>query len=257
MTNNTNHIYTAFDRASHGIRLVTIFPAADEDEKIMCELELSDLDLNPQYEALSYAWGDPSGEEVIFINGPDFRVMSNLFAALRRLRSPHDKRVLWIDALCINQHDDLEKSHQAQHVVVWLGDPLRDLPFLYSRITHLLELLALGNEYVKLKLVENKSSEKGSFEALKDIEEALGRVGSDLDKTFPGLLAWKFLPLFFLNNWWSCAWIVQEFVVAKSVYFATRANTSTVSKSGFYQNGSSGGKGRRIATFKSYGHHRR
>jgi hypothetical protein len=58
-------------------------------------------------------------------------IRSNLCWALRFLRDPANVRVLWADALCINQ-DDLEERNQqvslmgfifgrAQTVLVWLG----------------------------------------------------------------------------------------------------------------------------------------
>ena len=54
-----------------------------------------------------------------------------LAAALRRLRNDTTSRILWVDAICINQTDDLEKADQirmlgfiyqnAYQVLVWLG----------------------------------------------------------------------------------------------------------------------------------------
>lgn len=65
------------------------------------------------------------------MNGLGFPVTANLHSALRRLRAERVDRV-WVDALCINQHDDEERSHQvrrmsaifrkANQVAVWLGD---------------------------------------------------------------------------------------------------------------------------------------
>jgi hypothetical protein len=57
----------------------------------------------------------------------------NLTRALEDIRLDHGTRVLWVDALCINQEDTRERNHQvkqmgaiyqrAERVVVWLGRP--------------------------------------------------------------------------------------------------------------------------------------
>lgn len=64
-----------------------------------------------------------------------FQVGQNLHSALRNLRRPDGERVLWVDALCINQRDPLEKAkqiplvsriyEQATSVVIWLGEPTK------------------------------------------------------------------------------------------------------------------------------------
>ena len=73
------------------------------------------------------------------MNGHIFRAAVNLEGALRRLRHASTERLLWVDALCINQADSIEKSHQVNMmgeiysksagVIIWLGDyvdtPLR------------------------------------------------------------------------------------------------------------------------------------
>jgi hypothetical protein len=69
--------------------------------------------------------------EPILVNGASVAVTVNLESALRYLRHSDLPRVLWIDAICINQHDLGEKRHQvsimqsiytyAEQVVVWLG----------------------------------------------------------------------------------------------------------------------------------------
>jgi hypothetical protein len=91
----------------------------------------------PEYEALSYVWGHEIEQTSIQLNGKPFLVQSNLHAALRRLshapsRNKPSTRRLWIDAICINQSDNVEKSKQvmrmdriyagASKVLIWLGE---------------------------------------------------------------------------------------------------------------------------------------
>ena len=65
------------------------------------------------------------------MDGKTFNIRQNLFDALQRLRFPDRPRQLWIDAICINQSDSVEKTEQvalmgqiyahAIRVIVWLG----------------------------------------------------------------------------------------------------------------------------------------
>lgn len=87
-----------------------------------------------KYEALSYTWGSASNVKSIKIGQElsDFSVTSNCFDALRRLRYEKKTRLVWIDALCINQKDGDERIKQvrimgkiysqARRVVVYLGE---------------------------------------------------------------------------------------------------------------------------------------
>jgi hypothetical protein len=67
----------------------------------------------------------------VYCNGEATAIRLELARALRRLRFPNSTRILWIDAICINQDDKEERSYQvplmgsiyslARRVVVWLG----------------------------------------------------------------------------------------------------------------------------------------
>lgn len=84
------------------------------------------------YEALSYQWGDVEKKpRAISVNGQKLWITANLWQALIYLRRVGQSRTLWIDAICINQNDVDERSHQvammaeiytnASKVVSWLG----------------------------------------------------------------------------------------------------------------------------------------
>ncbi|KAK4498285.1 hypothetical protein PRZ48_010943 [Zasmidium cellare] len=86
----------------------------------------------PPFEALSYVWGDSTKQRNILLNNRSFGITENLAAALSRVRLPETSRILWVDAICINQQDDHEKGHQvilmgniyqrAKMVLAWIGE---------------------------------------------------------------------------------------------------------------------------------------
>lgn len=111
----TPAFYTSLDKHTSQFRLIhlqpRLLPTSDE---IICSLHLADLDDEQcQYEALSYEWGDPEKPPMfIELNGEKRSVRENLWWALWNLRDEKDVRILWIDALCIDQDNELEKNHQ-------------------------------------------------------------------------------------------------------------------------------------------------
>ncbi|KAG5745299.1 hypothetical protein H9Q70_012013 [Fusarium xylarioides] len=112
------------------IRLLILEPGAREDA-LECQLVNAELAWRTRFEALSYAWGDDTTKYLVKCSGQCICVWANLHDALLDLRHPTRKRVLWIDALCINQADNEEKSKQirlmheiysqAQEVLIYLG----------------------------------------------------------------------------------------------------------------------------------------
>lgn len=113
------------------IRLLRIFPSRYHKAFIRCHLSAHALN-GAAYEALSYVWGTSVSTEKIYVNEEEVTVTSNLLAALRHLRDVEEVRTLWVDAICINQSDQDEKSiqvmemgniyHNATTVCCWLGE---------------------------------------------------------------------------------------------------------------------------------------
>ncbi|KAL8826720.1 MAG: hypothetical protein Q9170_007295, partial [Blastenia crenularia] len=114
------------------IRLLNLVPAASRTDDIHCTISQACLDESIQYEALSYTWGDATQECELYCNGKPLSITSNLATALRYLRQQKDLRTLWVDAVCINQANQEEKSQQialmgdiyakAYQVVAWIGE---------------------------------------------------------------------------------------------------------------------------------------
>ncbi|KAK4160704.1 ankyrin repeat-containing domain protein [Cladorrhinum sp. PSN259] len=141
------YIYSdVLDQAN--IRLLRLIPHGDGNTDIRCQLFKYPLHKQNGgthlYEALSYTWGSESKSESIYIerdnesgkNAGYLRVTLNLYAALLHLRDRFTERILWVDAICINQGNIPEKESQilfmtkifarARAVIVWLGEAAND-----------------------------------------------------------------------------------------------------------------------------------
>ena len=93
------------------IRLLALLPGRFNDP-IRCTLSHVSLDDEPVYEALSYTWGAATRSHTLICDGKLLPVTSNLFEGLRRLRRIRAVRVVWADAVCINQADVGERNQQ-------------------------------------------------------------------------------------------------------------------------------------------------
>ncbi|KAM0347651.1 hypothetical protein ACHAPU_004664 [Fusarium lateritium] len=122
------------------IRLIHVEPGVSDS--ISIQLSNVNLDTQPAFWALSYVWGPREDPAVVTINGFAFSVTRNLYHALdeyRRQFSENDGNTassyLWVDAICLNQNDHVEKSIQVprmsliygrcERVLAWLG-PVED-----------------------------------------------------------------------------------------------------------------------------------
>ena len=186
--------YSSLDLTKNDIRLISLLPGTKSDE-FRCEiLHISSQD-NPLYEALSYTWGEQSlGKCTIVLNNLPFSITPNVEIALYHLRYEDVTRILWIDALCINQLDDEEKSNQVQKmkdiyqraskVLVWLGHAEQDSDVAMDLIANLghIDLDSIP------EIIEDRDTRK----------------------------AWDALLQLFRRPWWTRSWVLQEIAVASS-----------------------------------------
>jgi hypothetical protein len=126
-------IYETLDDQRHQMRLLTLAPSEDYDADIHCHLKKFDARSSPvpEYAAVSYVWGDLPPTSSIIINDQSFWVRAYMCTVLHYVRRKIMPRRLWIDALCINQLDAIEKPHQihqvgyiytnAVNVLIWLS----------------------------------------------------------------------------------------------------------------------------------------
>lgn len=199
--------YTRLDLARDAIRLLRLEKGYSA-EPLRCELfeaHLHDIDGIP-YEALSYTWGDASAKREVIVNQQSFSITANLETALRALRLPHQDRLLWVDAICIDQSSDVEKSHQvgqmrlvyklAEQVIIWLGPSSEDIDLL----------MGLANT-LDLHASRTKSWEQ-EWESI-----VVANGGPATDMFYRAYMA---LDELLARPWFRRVWIIQEVASARS-----------------------------------------
>jgi hypothetical protein len=195
-------IFDALQLKEQEIRLVILGPAPSADAPPVCRLKVFKLAARPVFEALSWAWGDPTFTRPMTLQGRTWHGPANLVSALQCLRLPNKSRTLWVDALCINQSAEIaalkERGHQVQlmkyvysmasHVIIWMGVPEGDLA-----------------EFLVMYAFQNQS-----------LQDA---ARHDINLTIEKLLQILGLP------WWQRLWVLQECALASmaSMYFGCEA----------------------------------
>ena len=132
-------------------------------------------------------------------------IRKNLAIALRHLRTLETERILWVDALCINQTDSNEKGWQvprmheiyseADKVIVWLGEAteLSDLAINLiqnAAAVHRKEDGVELNEAFKLGNTIEMSEERTTRLSVEDARRSIAML--------------------FQRAWWSRVWVIQE-----------------------------------------------
>jgi hypothetical protein len=214
------------DGGKNCIRVATIHPGTSEQIiQITLRHERFDEDHVPDYEALSYAWGacEPEADMARVIlkhkehSFPSERalrhgwlgVRSNLASALKQLRLETKSRDLWIDSICIDQEDAIQKGPQvrmmgniynrASGVIVWLGTETHNS----SGAMNLMQSLGVQVDVDWDLLKATSSSEIASAHIL-DESVPLALEVDDLDA----------LVHLFHRQWFDRLWIRQEIFLA-------------------------------------------
>lgn len=127
--------YSPLDPKREEIRVLILSPGpCDEDDVMECTLHHISLaatmapfnvaqttsskrrktsnSSRMEYETISYVWGHSGLPSTIRLDGHIVNIPRSSEKALRRVRLPRDVRVLWIDAICINQEDNLDEKSQ-------------------------------------------------------------------------------------------------------------------------------------------------
>jgi hypothetical protein len=201
-----------------------------QDVSIHCELFAARLEDKPKYSALSYTWGDAADKVPIYVNNAEFPVTRNLRVALEHLRNDDENITLWIDALCINQDNAMEKSEQVQQMkhiyknaintIVWLGPAENDSDRVILEFNRVGEYMLHHGIYdLVIKMANIPGEQKENFHQLETkVKESFAGLFKDALQNLPDTLLFTSSAQELLSRpYWERIWILQEFVVSSEV----------------------------------------
>lgn len=130
-----------FNYIALGTNSIRLFHCYKSTQNMLSgRLEVFTLDKCPAYYALSYCWGTANRDVPVHVNGSTLYTNLNLSNALGQLHefttiskeSVNPVSWIWIDQICINQEDLVERSgqvhlmgaiyRQSLRTLIWLGD---------------------------------------------------------------------------------------------------------------------------------------
>ncbi|RAQ44938.1 hypothetical protein AFGD_008315 [Aspergillus flavus] len=208
--------YEPIDLEGPSFRLLLLHSGTAPDE-IECTLLQAwfDGDSACPYDALSYTWGDTEKSDYIKIDGRRLDVTTNLYLALQDMRFPNTYRVLWVDAVCINQNNEAERGHQvqqmgciysrAEQVIIWLGQGRYETNAVMDSLKQL-EEESREHPYKDWKLGD------------KHWIKLWSSVHGNLRSRYPGLerLQHEGINLLLDRPWFYRVWILQEVANART-----------------------------------------
>ncbi|WYZ46683.1 hypothetical protein EsH8_IX_000908 [Colletotrichum jinshuiense] len=130
---DAHSVYQQLPLRSDQFRLMKLQHAPSRTHPIVASLFVEEFGApSANYDAVSYTWGDAAESVNITINGCSLGVTRNLQVALQHLRREDKEVTLWVDSICINQADIVERNaqvarmdsiySQAEWVRIWLGE---------------------------------------------------------------------------------------------------------------------------------------
>ncbi|KAK5681634.1 hypothetical protein LTS10_006167 [Elasticomyces elasticus] len=219
---NTGFEYERLNEQRCEIRLFT-FHGQNELDMLLGRLATVSLCDDEKYDALSYEWGDDKPEKTIIVNDSPFKVRNNLYSFLSTVaKHGRLKRPIFIDALCINQANQAERSSQvrlmpetytkAEEVRAWLGP----LPVWWTPSPQLWDLgtIVPRREWRDFSFYIRSIREPSTPLRLKPQNVADWARNSGLDN-----LTVIATSVAAQSPFWQRLWVVQELMLAKTLSF--------------------------------------
>ncbi|RSL80766.1 hypothetical protein CEP51_006330 [Fusarium floridanum] len=230
--------YSLPSAATH-IRLIELFPsnpAATSESAgshfsshLSCHLIITPISEPKGYKAVSYTWGTSERTCSLDISGANLPITPALDTALRHLRRRDEPIILWVDQICIDQSNHVEKADQvllmsdvytkAEQVSVWLGpeaDRSDELMDLWQKVGQ--RALDLGiQDYCtreRMPLLQNITKDPNFDHPLtKGYHELVALAKPQFEDLIQATVDWND------RFWFRRVWTVQELCLCQDTVF--------------------------------------
>lgn len=193
------------------------------------ELHHFSMDRHPPYTALSYTWGDPLAKVPILVNGYRLditKILANFLRSSAKLVRKGHAVSVWVDAICINQADESERSHQVRRMKSIYAEAYSVMAWLEPGSDHALAVEVVHNIYQGWQRFLRATASWGMIDTMDNLQ---ARYAVTITDSLMGLGArrWEALSMMFSNPWWHRTWIIQETTFNKStcVVYGSHSNS--------------------------------
>lgn len=183
------------------------------DSPLQCSIEHVHLHDNPKYAAISYVWGvDQMPYKMHVGENQVIPLTKSLHVLLKDLRASQNISTMtfWVDQICIDQENDLEKNHQVGLMSEIYKSATEVITFIGPKHPGDDEGLDLAVELFNLS--------GSSWESAQNTSEEEAKA---LSLKFPAKRdPWESLMTLMDREWTERLWIVQESIVNKRTRMA-------------------------------------
>lgn len=212
--------YSHFPIGLDETRKLELLPAKSQHDPLTANLLAEDPHGHHEYEALSYTWESEKRPCTINIDSMVLHIGENLAAALRQFRLKTRSRWLWVDAICINQEDPIERTAQVRMMTLIYREATITLSWLGVESEHgdgkatmgFFKWLLLNKQ--KQRQLQNATNPKKLDKVFREYNATAARSKSphstvDVTKLFA----------FCERRYFTRRWILQEVGVARDSQF--------------------------------------
>lgn len=166
-------------------------------------------------------WGTTIAEKPVLVNNVEFSITDNLYLILKQFRTASGSACIWVDAICVNQTDLIERGEQVQimhriykeafDTMIWLGPSTDDSHLAFELIELFCDVHAECDDFHRRTGVW-------------DLTRWGTRESWDIERHMEALVELLERP------WFYRVWVIQEVVMSSKIAISCGGQMTTWDK---------------------------